>query len=70
MNPRKALFEGRGSHVGGVGGVDIVTPGSALWGAWKRRLRAPSDPLRWQLLELGVEGVHRELSANYQSVTD
>jgi hypothetical protein len=61
MNPNKRLFEGRGSPVGGVGGVDIVRPGSELWGVWKRRLRDARDPLRWQLLELGIEGVHREL---------
>lgn len=62
MNPRKALFEGRGSPVGGVGGTDIVRPGSTLWRRWCTRLRAPGDPLRWQLLSMEIGEIHRDLA--------
>lgn len=35
MNPFGRRFEGLGSAVGGVGGLDIVAPGDPLWPAWK-----------------------------------
>lgn len=62
-NPNKRFFEGRGSPVGGLGGVDIVRKGSALWKPWRRALRDPRDPLRFELADLDVGEIHRRLAA-------
>lgn len=61
MNPRKRFFEGLGSPVGGIGGMDVVRPRSALWSRWCRRLRDTDDPLRFQLVEMTVGEIHRAL---------
>lgn len=63
MNPRKRFFDGMGSPVGGVGGYWIVEPGSKLWKPWARRMRDPRDRLRFQLAEMSVGEIHRELVA-------
>ena len=38
-NPHVRRFEGRGSKVGGIGGMYLVTPGSKNWSKWRRMLR-------------------------------
>jgi hypothetical protein len=63
MNPHKRFFHGLGSTVGGVGGVDVLTPTSKHWRAWRARLRDPKDTLRYLLPRLDFAQILEEVAS-------
>lgn len=58
-NPHVLFFDGMGSPVGGTGGYYPVAPGSALWRAWRKRLR--ETDLRLRMPFMSVADIHAEL---------
>lgn len=61
MNPFVRRFEGRGSHIGGVGGSWIVEPYSKLWTKWRRALR--TTDLRLRYTRMSIAKIHAEVDA-------
>ncbi len=58
-NPHRRLFRSVSGMPGTAG--FIVEPGSALWKPWVKRMHAPNDPLRFELLEREPEAIREEL---------
>jgi len=60
-NPRKRVFEGRGSTIGGTGGTWLIAPGTPMFRTWQRELAKPSSSLRYRYAYLTLAGLHYEL---------
>lgn len=60
-NPRKRIFEGNGSHLGGVGGVWIIDPGSNgnVFRKWQKALAGTSLLYRFPFMT--ISDIHKEI---------
>lgn len=57
-NPYVRRFEGHGITTGGVGGMWLVSPKSALWSKWRKSLKGD---LRWEYPFLSFQNIHETL---------
>lgn len=60
-NPRKRIFEGRGSPVGGMGGTWIVAPGTLLFKKWQKELAKSTSSLKYRFPYMTLAAIHTEL---------